>query len=121
MLHTDTFWINVFIFAGGLLLLVKGSDVFVDGAAFIAKHFNVPKVIIGLTLVSIGTSLPELATDVSSAIRGLSDPIFKTMPMGDALGSDISNILLVLGFSVVLTKRIEVDKLLFKRDTMVMV
>ncbi|MBT3202346.1 MAG: calcium/sodium antiporter [Phycisphaerales bacterium] len=120
MLHTDIAWLNILIFAVGLAFLVKGSDWFVDGAAFVAHRFNVPKIVIGLTLVSIGTSLPELATDVYSSIQGLSDATYKEIPMGDTPGSNISNILLVLGLSVVLIKKVPIDKLLFGRDTMIM-
>ena len=58
------------MFVVGLAVLVKGSDWFIDGAAFIARKLNVPDAIIGLTLVSIGTSLPELATNVVSAAQG---------------------------------------------------
>ncbi|MBL7219644.1 MAG: calcium/sodium antiporter [Phycisphaerae bacterium] len=120
MLHTETVWLNILIFAIGLCFLVKGSDWFVGGSAFVANHFKVPKIIIGLTLVSIGTSLPELATDVCSSIQGLTDAAYKEIPMGDTPGSNISNILLVLGLSVVLIRRVPINKLLFARDTMVM-
>ncbi|OVE82575.1 hypothetical protein BVY04_00615 [bacterium M21] len=115
MQFTENLWINLLVFAIGLAVLIKGSDWFIDGAAYIAKHFNVPDIIIGLTLVSIGTSLPELATNVYSSLNGNPE-----VSMGVIPGSNVANILLVLGVSVVCMKRVEVTKVMFHRDSMVM-
>ena len=62
-------FISVIFIAIGFLLLVKGADFLVDGASVIAKKFHIPDIIIGLTIVSIGTSMPELFVSITSAIR----------------------------------------------------
>lgn len=79
---------------GGLIGLVVGADLLVDGAVTIARALEVPEAIIGLTLVAIGTSLPELVTAVAAATKGHSD-----VAMGNVLGSNIFNILGILGIS----------------------
>jgi len=78
----------------GFVLLVKGSDVFVSGAAGIAKKFGVSDLIIGLTVVAMGTSAPEAAVSISSSLKGVAD-----VSIGNILGSNILNILIVLGIS----------------------
>lgn len=78
----------------GMILLVKGADFFVDGASRLAKALKIPSLIIGLTLVSIGTSAPEISVNVNSAIKGFND-----MQMGNVVGSNIFNTLLILGVS----------------------
>lgn len=81
----------------GFFLLVKGADYLVDGASQIAKKFHIPEIIIGLTIVSIGTSMPELFVSITSALNGYSD-----MALGNVLGSNICNLLLILGLSAML-------------------
>lgn len=76
----------------GLVLLPVGADLLVRGATDIARAFGVTEVVIGLTLVAIGTSLPELAASVAAALRGRSD-----MALGNVVGSNIFNILSILG------------------------
>lgn len=76
----------------GFALLIKGADFFVDGASTLSKKIGIPSIIVGLTIVSIGTSAPELAVSIMSAIKGNSD-----ISMGNILGSNIFNILAVLG------------------------
>ncbi len=78
----------------GFVLLVKGADWFVDGAAGIAAKLRIPQLVIGLTVVAFGTSAPELATSVTATISGDLD-----IAIGNALGSNITNILLILGLS----------------------
>ncbi len=78
----------------GLGLLVLGSDWLVNGAVVIAKYFGVSELIIGLTIISIGTSLPELATVIIGSLRGEQDLV-----VGNIVGSNLFNILLVLGFT----------------------
>lgn len=80
--------------AGGLALLVVGSRWLVDGAIAIARSFGISEVVIGLTIVAAGTSLPELATSVIASIRGERD-----IAVGNVVGSNIFNILAVLGLS----------------------
>ncbi len=78
----------------GFLLLVKGADWFVDGAAGIAAKCKIPALVIGLTIVAFGTSAPELAVSVTSAIQHSTD-----ISIGNVVGSNIVNILLILGLS----------------------
>ena len=75
-------------------LLIVGADFLVDGASGIAKKFHIPEIIIGLTIVSIGTSMPELFVSITSAIDGYSD-----MALGNVIGSNLCNLLLILGLS----------------------
>lgn len=81
----------------GFILLIKGADFLVDGASNIAKKFHIPEILIGLTIVSIGTSMPELFVSVTSSIQGRSD-----MAMGNVIGSNVCNLLLILGLSTVI-------------------
>lgn len=81
----------------GLLLLIGGSQVLLIGAIGIAEHFAVPEAVIGLTLVAVGTSLPELSIAVIAAIRGHAD-----VAVGNVLGSNIFNLLGILGVSALL-------------------
>ncbi|ACF13715.1 Na+/Ca+ antiporter, CaCA family [Chloroherpeton thalassium ATCC 35110] len=81
----------------GLVMLVFGSDLLVDGAIIIAKAFGVSEFVIGLTIVAVGTSLPELATSVVASLRGERD-----IAVGNAVGSNLFNILLVLGVSSII-------------------
>ncbi len=80
------------IFLGGCIAVVIGADLLVDGAVEIAHIFSVPEAVIGLTLLAIGTSLPELAISIIAALRGHSD-----VALGNVVGSNITNILVVLG------------------------
>lgn len=89
------FWAIVLLIVG-MALLIKGADFFVDGASAIAKALKIPSLIIGLTLVSIGTSLPEASVSITSALKGMND-----MSIGNAIGSDIFNTLLILGISAI--------------------
>jgi cation:H+ antiporter len=93
--HTPLQWLtNVGFVIGGLLLLVLGSNWLVDGAVYIAQSLGVSELIIGLTIVAAGTSLPEVATSVIASIRGQRD-----IAVGNVVGSNIFNILAVLGLS----------------------
>ncbi len=81
----------------GFVLLVKGADWFVDGAAGVARKLRVPALIIGLTIVSFGTSAPEFATSVIASVQGDA-----SIAVGNLLGSNIANILLILGLAAVI-------------------
>ena len=81
----------------GFVLLTKGADWFVDGAASIADKLGIPQLVIGLTIVALGTSLPEAAVSISAAIKGNVD-----MSIGNVLGSNIMNVLLILGITSLL-------------------
>ena len=85
---------NIFLLVLGFVVLIKGADVFVEGASGIAKKFNIPQIIIGLTIVAFGTSAPEAAVSISAGIRGNGG-----IAVGNILGSNILNILLILGIS----------------------
>lgn len=76
----------------GLVLLVKGADFLVDGGSNIAKKFHIPEIVIGMTIVSIGTSMPELMVSVDSALNGFSD-----ISVGNVIGSNMANLFLILG------------------------
>jgi len=113
-LASENMLLNVVLFLVGLYVLTKSSDKFVDGATVIAEHFHVSDIVIGLTLVSIGTSLPELATNIYSASTGSCE-----VAVGNALGSNITNILLALG-AVLLFKELPVSRTVFNRDGLMM-
>ena len=89
--------LSVILIIIGFILLIKGADFLVDGASAIAKKFHIPEIIIGLTIVSIGTSMPELFVSTTSSINGSSD-----MSIGNIIGSNICNLLLILGLSTVI-------------------
>ena len=81
----------------GFLLLIKGADILVDGSSAIAKKLRISEIVIGLTIVSIGTSMPELFVSTSSALQGSSD-----ISIGNVIGSNICNLLLILGLSSII-------------------
>ena len=99
----------------GLVLLIKGADFFVSSASNLAKKICVSSLIIGLTIVSIGTSLPEASVSISSAIKGSNG-----LSIGNVVGSNIFNILVVLGCSCLFAPII-VDKGLKKRDLPILI
>ncbi len=86
--------LNIIFLIIGFVILIKGADMFVDGASGIAGNFKVPKMLIGLTIVAFGTSAPEFAVSVKSLIAGSGDII-----LGNVIGSNILNILLILGIA----------------------
>ena len=98
--------VNILLIALGFALLVKGADFLVDGASGVAKRFHIPEIIIGLTIVSIGTSMPELFVSITSAIDGYSD-----MAIGNVIGSNLCNLLLILGISA------SINPIIFKKET----
>lgn len=90
---------SIIIIILGFFLLIKGADILVYGSSRIAKKFNIPDIIVGLTIVSIGTSIPELMISIKSVLSGYSD-----MSIGNVFGSCICNILLILGASSLFSK-----------------
>lgn len=82
----------------GFVMLIKGADWFVDGASMIAKKFGIPQIVIGLTIVAFGTSAPEAAISITSAIKGSAG-----LAIGNVLGSNILNVLLILGLCALFT------------------
>ncbi len=81
----------------GFVMLVKGADWFVEGAANIADRFGIPQLVIGLTIVAMGTSAPEAAVSISAALKGSAE-----ITIGNVLGSNILNVLLILGLTAVI-------------------
>jgi cation:H+ antiporter len=107
-------WLAPVLVIGGIAALVFGADMLVEGAVNIARDFGVPDAVIGLSLVAIGTSLPELATAIVAAIRRHADVV-----LGNVIGSNIFNILAILGVTVVI-QPIEVTERFRTIDTPVM-
>lgn len=95
---------EIFMIILGFVLLILGANVLVKGATNIAKIFSIPEILIGLTIVALGTSAPELIITITSASKGLSDLI-----IGNAIGSNICNLLLILGL-IAIIKPIKIDK-----------
>lgn len=87
-------FLNVLLLIMGMILLIKGADWFVSGSSNIAKALKIPSLIIGLTLVSMGTSAPEASVSINSAVNGMND-----LSLGNVVGSNIFNTLLILGVS----------------------
>ena len=107
--------LQVFLLALGFVMLVKGADWFVDGAAGIATKFKIPQLVIGLTIVAMGTSAPEAAVSITAALGGNAD-----ITIGNIVGSNILNILIILGISSVITPLL-VAKSTMKVDIPVMI
>jgi cation:H+ antiporter len=85
------------LFVIGFVLLIKGADILVDGAASIARSFNVSDLVIGLTVVAFGTSTPELSVNIIASFKGNTD-----IAIGNVVGSNIANVLLILGVSSII-------------------
>ena len=90
--------LQLILLAVGFVMLIKGADWFVDGAAGIATKLGIPQLVIGLTIVAMGTSAPEAAVSISAAFKGSAD-----ITIGNIVGSNIMNILIILGLSAVIT------------------
>jgi len=82
--------LQILILIIGFVVLIKGADIFVDGASGIARNFKVSKMLIGLTIVAFGTSAPEFAVSVKSLLSGSGDIVF-----GNVIGSNVCNLLLM--------------------------
>jgi len=89
--------LQVLLLAVGFVLLIKGADWFVDGSSGIATKFGIPQLVIGLTIVAMGTSAPEAAVSITAALEGNAD-----ITIGNIVGSNILNILIILGLSSVI-------------------
>ena len=89
--------IQLLLLALGFVLLVKGADWFVDGAAGIATKLGIPQLVIGLTIVAMGTSAPEAAVSITAALQGSAE-----IAIGNVVGSNILNILIILGISALI-------------------
>ena len=89
--------LELLLLAVGFVLLVKGADAFVEGASGIADKFGIPQLVIGLTIVAMGTSAPEAAVSITAALKGNAD-----ITVGNIVGSNIFNILFVVGTSALI-------------------
>ncbi|WP_418680531.1 calcium/sodium antiporter [Agathobaculum sp.] len=94
----------------GFVLLVWGADKFVEGASALARKMGVSPLLVGLTIVAFGTSMPELAVSVTAALRGANE-----IAVGNVVGSNIFNLLVVAGLSAVICPLV-MDKMLLRRD-----
>lgn len=90
--------IQIGLLAIGFFMLVKGADYFVDGAAGIATKFGIPQLVVGLTIVAMGTSAPEAAVSITGAMHDAAD-----IAIGNVVGSNILNILIILGITGFIT------------------
>lgn len=96
--------ISILLLIVGFVLLIKGADIFVDGASSTALNLKVSKMVIGLTIVAFGTSAPELAVSIKALLSGSSDIV-----LGNVVGSNILNILLILGISSLFSSMVVKD------------
>lgn len=103
-------FINIVLVLVGFVLLIKGADFFVDGAASLARKLKIPSLVIGLTIVAMGTSAPELAVSISSSATGAN-----SMAVGNVVGSNLFNLLVVLGVCAIITP-VAVSKDVIRRD-----
>lgn len=97
--------LNIGFLLGGLVLTVIGAEYFIAGAALIARRFGIPKLIIGLTVVALGTSAPELGINILSSIEGHS-----ALALGNILGSNIANTLFIFGSAALFARTIHISK-----------
>ena len=102
--------LHVLLLTVGYVFLVKGADWFVEGAAGIAKKLGIPQLVIGLTIVAMGTSMPEAAVSITSALSGSAG-----ISIGNVVGSNILNILIILGITAVLTN-VRIQKTTFRYE-----
>lgn len=91
---SKTVWLDIALIIGGLAILILGANIFLNGAVWIAHYFEVSEIIIGLTIVALGTSMPELATSAVASFKKESD-----VALGNVIGSNVFNILCVLGIT----------------------
>lgn len=102
--------LNILLLLLGFVLLIKGADFFVDGSSSIAKLLKVPSVVIGLTIVAMGTSAPEAAVSITAGISGSNE-----IAISNVVGSNIFNMLVVVGACAII-KSFDLDRNILKRD-----
>ncbi|MFA6801451.1 MAG: calcium/sodium antiporter [Acholeplasmataceae bacterium] len=110
-----TLFLNIIGLLIGFVFLIKGADLFVDSSSSIAKKLKVPTLIIGLTLVSFGTSLPELAVSFTASLAAKAAGTTADIAMGNIIGSNIANLTLILGASAILMP-VAIKRSLVKRE-----
>ncbi len=97
-------FLHIFLLVVGFAMLIKGADWFVDGAAGLARKMGIPQLVIGLTIVAMGTSAPEAAVSISAALKETAD-----IAIGNVVGSNILNILIILGITA-LIRSVKIQK-----------
>lgn len=102
--------VNILLLLVGFVLLIKGADFFVDGSSSVAKLLKIPSVVIGLTIVALGTSAPEAAVSITAGISGSNE-----IAVSNVVGSNIFNMLMVVGVCAII-KSFQLDKNILKRD-----
>ena len=107
-------FLELLLLAFGFVLLVKGADWFVEGASGVADKFGIPQLVIGLTIVAMGTSAPEAAVSITAAIKGNAE-----ITVGNIVGSNILNIWIILGIASVITS-IAVAKTTIRYEILIM-
>lgn len=103
-------WLNLVLIVVGVAVVVWGADRMTEGSVAIAERLKVPKLVIGLTIVALGTSMPEFFVSLVSALKGTSD-----LAVGNVVGSNIFNTLLIVGVAALVTP-IAIDRITVKRD-----
>ena len=103
---------SLIILIVGFVLLIKGADFFVEGSSAVAKRLRIPSMIIGMTIVAMGTSLPECAVSVTASLTGNN-----SLAISNAVGSNIFNLLVVCGVCALFTERIPIIYLLCRTFT----
>jgi cation:H+ antiporter len=91
--------LNIILLLVGFIMLIKGADIFVESSSSIAKKFKIPSIIIGMTIVAMGTSAPELSVSINSAMNGMAD-----LSIANVVGSNIFNVLVGLGICSMIHK-----------------
>ena len=109
-INNAPFALVIVILVIGFVLLIKGADFFVEGSSSVAKRLHVPSIIIGLTIVAMGTSLPETAVSVSASIAGNNE-----LAVSNVVGSNIFNLMVVIGVCAILAT-VNVACLLYTSD-----
>lgn len=106
----------------GFLLLIKGADWFVGGASKIADRFGIPQLIIGLTIVAMGTSAPEAAVSISAALKNTTENNSAAIAIGNIFGSNILNVLLILGItSVIVVIPVQISTIKYEIPFMILI
>ncbi len=98
-------FLNIIYLIIGILLIAAGADYFIAASSLIAKRFSIPKLVIGLTIVALGTSVPEFGVNILSSINGHSE-----LALGNVLGSNIANILFIFAAAALFIKKIVISK-----------
>ena len=109
-LYSGGIWLNVLLAVVGVVLVLWGADRLTDGAVGLAERMNIPQMVIGLTIVAMGTSMPEFCVSFVSALKGTSD-----LAVGNVVGSNILNTMLIVGVAALIAS-MDIPKPTVKKD-----